>query len=221
MNFVRLVDQYKTVIKLKEEINCRMQNLSFESSRDMILWLNKDEYYRKMKNKDNQLMYLDVATNIWIREKQKLEAIGIQTDIFTGVSSLQELEWKYLYIMFSVLRVENHMSDQDCIDMIHELIELGVTGIALYQIIERETEQREKIIVNLSRYLKHLGEYLQATSLLMEATLKYTKNEEICLELADVFLSTNNINSAYECLDKIEKPSEEILMLKRDIKGLL
>ena len=218
---MRNEQRHEQLISLKKEIDSKLQDLSFQARKDLILWLSKSKEFKKLKIKDNQLIYLDRACNIWIKEKKTLTSFGIWEDFFSGITLLDELEEKYTAVKFAALRFETEMPKEYYLDGIHRCMKRGISGIAIFEILMRETLYKEKNSVDLSRLLKEAGYNIQAFTLLQEAAKKFDESQEIRLELADCWLSEERLEEAYACLKEVKSPSDEIrLLIKALEEGL-
>ena len=215
---MKIEEQYKNLLEIKKEINIRLQNLDFYKIKDLILWLTKSEIYQKLKSKDNQLIALDIFVSIWLQEKQNMDAFEMQGDIFYGVSSLEEVESKYLDAKFLVFRIENGVPYEYCLEGVRKVLQARFSAYALYVIILRESYLREKNILALARLFKAENELVKTIGLLQKALEKYETNEEMLLELADCWIMSGQWQKAYECLEKIENPNDEITELVNELK---
>ncbi len=207
--------QYEELLELCPQIDEKLKELNFEKIKELFIWLAKSASYQKLKQKENQLIMLDVFCQIWLEEKKRLETVGISEDIFFGVDSLKTLEKKYLTIQFGALRLETAMPVEYYQQAVDEIIDYRVSGIALHTIIMRETAERAENIVKLGRLLKQKGQTVTALFLLQKGNESYPQDQEILLELADCWLEGEQYNQAYECLQKIQKPDENVLELLR------
>lgn len=210
---MRLQQQYDLLLELKEEINSKLKDLSYEKIKELILWLAKSNAFQKLKDKENELIILDFFCTTWMEEKKRLTDLGIEEDIFYGITSLDEVESKYLTVKFAALRMEVDMPIEFYEQAVDSIIEKKVTGVAICKIIVRETAEREKNILQIAGLLKIKGQYITALVLLQEGSEIYPENDEILLELADCWLEGQQWKQAYECLKKIKIPNTEVSKL--------
>lgn len=218
---MRIQEQYATLLTVKEEINEKLQNLDFEKEKELMLWLAKSEKYQKVREKDNQLIILDILCDIWLTEKRTLESKGIHEDIFYQIDSLNAMEKKYLTLKFGILRLETSMPEEYYQQFIDVVITYKISSVALFRVIMRETLEKSKNIVKLARLLKNRNQIITATLLLQEAEESFEKDSDILLELADCWLEGQQWKTAYDCLVKIEKPDDEICELIHNLEGML
>lgn len=218
---MKLQQQYEALVGLQKEIDKRMAALDFHAIKELILYLAKSEEYQKLKGKDNRLSMLDQFCSIWMREKKNLEALGIHSDIFDGISSLNDVEEKYLTIKFGVLRLEKGMPGEYCRQFAEEVIRRRISGVALFAILMRETGKRKSNCLKLARFLKAEGQTVTALTFLQEAERTFAGSEELLLELADCWLVGRQYQAAFECLQRIGNPDREIRELLMELKGIL
>ena len=215
---MRISQQYEELIFLKNTINQKLSEQSFQGRKELILWLSKSKMYQKLKSKDNQLIYLDCACKIWLQEKKKLTALGIGDDFFSEVISLEEIEQRYLTVKFAGLRLEQEMPVEYWIQAVEKMLAQRISGIAAFIIFQTETLEREKNLLRLAGLLKELGHNLQALVLLRESVHVYAENEAIRLELAGCWLERGELKEAYACLKEAEHPSENVRGLIRELE---
>ena len=175
--------QHEELLALRPEIDERLRDLNFEKIKELQLWLAKSESFKILKVRDNQLIFLDEFCRIWLEEKKKLSQMGINTDIFYGVDSLEALERKYLTIQFGILRLETPMSVEYYEQAVDDFINYHISGIALYQILMRETARREENIVRLAGLLLDRKQMVTAVFLLQKGKETFPQNKDIILSL--------------------------------------
>lgn len=218
---MNIQQQYEALLKLQPEIDKRLKDPDFQEIKELLLWLAKSEAFQKLKKKRNSLSMLDCFGSIWLEEKKKLTKIGIEDDIFFGIHSLADVERKYQIMKFGMLRMETAMPEAYYRQVIDEMIDYRISGIALAQIIIRETCTREKNIIKVSRLLKEQGQIVTAIMLLEKAEEYYPQNEEIILELADCWITGQQWERALACLEKMENPGESSLKLKKELEQVI
>lgn len=216
---MRLEKQYQELLRLKEEINQRLKvGTDFEKIKELMLYLAQDKAYFKLKVKDNQLFMLALFFDIWMREKRKLPDLGVETDIFYKVSSLNDVEQKYQRIKYYGLRIENSVPD-DYIEQAFEwLIEDRVSGIAIGTIVRKETTKREQNILHIAQYLRRGGDSLNALLLMQYANEKFPGQEKLLLEEADIWLEGQHFERVLELLSQIENPSMQTKGLIEELR---
>lgn len=213
--------RYEELLALRPQIDERLTDLNFAKIKELQLWLAKSESFKILKTRDNQLTYLDVFCHIWLEEKKKLSQIGIDTDIFYGVDSLESLERKYLTVQFGVLRLETSMPIEYYEQAVDDFIDYHISGIALYAILMRETAQREENIAKLANLLIDRGEIMTAFFLLQKGKEAFPKNKKILLRLSDCWLAGGQHSQAYQCLLEIKKPDRKTKELIQTLKETL
>lgn len=214
-------EQYKKLIELKEEINTRLVDLDFDKIKELLLWLAGNRDYFKLKSTDNQLEALEFLKSIWLEEKKYINEFEMQGDAFTGVNSLRTVECRYLKAHFYILRLENDMSEETCMQSVQELIVEKYSALFLFSIIVRETEMIENNIIKLGRILKKQNDLVRSIGLLKLGVEKYPKNDELILELADCWITAQQYAVAYEYLKKIENPDNEVVELLIELEKVL
>lgn len=207
---MKIEQRYQELLKLRAELDEKLKDLNFEKIKELVLWLKKSLIFQKLKKEDNQLSMLDCFCNIWIEEKKQLARMNIHEDIFGGVQSLEDIEYKYLMIKYCALRIENEVPLEWCEHAVDRLIEYQVSGIAMGTIFIAESCKRMENIIKLARFLKGKGEIIKAVYLLQYADKEYPMKTEVLLELADCWLEGQQWQQAYECLVKIEAPDETV-----------
>lgn len=216
---MRLEEQYQELIRLKEEINQRLQKgTAFEDIKELMLYLAQDKAYFKLKAKENQMFMLALFFDIWMREKRKLSDLGVETDIFDKVSSLDDMEQKYQRIKYCGLRIENAVPDDYIEQALEWLGEDRVSGIAIGMIVRKETEKREQNILYIAQYLRRIGDSLNALLLMQYANEEFPGQENLLLEEADIWLEGQHFERALELLSQIENPSMQIKGLIEELR---
>ena len=213
--------RYEELQLLVKEIDDRLQEVNFQKIKELMFWLMKSEIYQKLKIKENKLIRLKRFLDIWLEEKKQLVMLGIQEDIFYEVHSLADIEKKYEIIQYSGLRVENEVPSFLCEEIVDELIEYKVSGIAICKIIIWETYKREKNILKISRILKEKNQVITANILLKEALKVYLENEEMWIELAECWMLGQQWNQALDCLLKIKEPKIEVQELIKELEKVI
>lgn len=215
---MKIEQRYKALMQLKEEINENLTGLDFNRIKELLLWLAQSKVYQKLKREDNQLYMLYNFCSIWLEEKKKLPGIGITDDIFNNISSLKDIEDKYMTIEFGVLRIETSMPDEFYEQFIDTIINDKISGIALERIIALETLKKEENVLEVARRLKKRHQIVTAVILLEAAEGTYLKNNDILLELSNCWLEGGQEERALECLKKIENPDEKVYELMEKIR---
>lgn len=208
---MRLKQQYQELLRLKKEIDQRLNTgTDFWSIKELMLYLANDPVYPKLKSKENQLIMLESFLNIWLKEKKRLPDLRIETDIFYHVSSLDDVERKYQKIKYCALRVENNVPDKYLEEAFEWIKADHVSGIAIGNIVNSETEKREENFLSIVQYLKCKGNPFDALLLIQYANDIFPGQEKLLVEEADIWLAGQQLDKALETLAKIESPSQEI-----------
>lgn len=215
---MKIEEQYKQLLTLKEELNNRLKDLNFEKIKELTLYLSKLPIYHKLKSKDNQLIALEYFLNIWLQEKKKLEIFGLKEDVFTGIHSLGDIEEKYTAIKYAVLRLENRVPEAYCEQAINELIDLNVSGIAIGKVIVSETSRGEENLLSMACWMKAKSQLVTAITLLQYGAEVYPNNDDLLLQQADCWIEAQQWGAAYECLKRIEEPNAEIQELIEELE---
>lgn len=219
---MRLEQQYRELLRLKKEINIRLKRgTDFQNIKELMLMLAKDQGYQILKGKENQMIILDCFLGIWLKEKRRLSELGIETDIFYQVSSLDELEQKYQTIRYCGLRIENNVPDEYIEQAFLWLIDQKVSGIAIGKIVIYGTKHRENNLLYLARGLKQKGDLTNAILLLQYARENYPKQEKFLLEEADCWLQGQQWQRAQALLREIEKPTAEIQEITEGLQRVI
>ncbi|MDE7250942.1 MAG: hypothetical protein K2N82_13910 [Lachnospiraceae bacterium] len=216
---MRLEEQYQELLRLKREIDQRLKmGTDFGKIKELMLYLAQDKAYFKLKEKENQMIMLECFFNIWLREKKKLPDLGVETDIFHKVSSLDDMEQKYQRIKYCGLRIENAVPGDYIEQALEQLIEEQVSGIAIGTIIRKETEKREQNILSITHYLRQRGDSLNALLLIQYANEKFPGEEKLLLEEADIWLEGQHFERVLELLSQIKNPSMQIKGLIEELR---
>lgn len=219
---MRLEHQYRELLRLKEEINIRLsRGTDFQNIKELMLMLAKDQGYQVLKGKENQMIILDCFLGIWLKEKRRLPELGIETDIFYQIGSLNELEHKYQKIKYCGLRIENKVPDEYIGQAFAWLADQRISGIAMGKIVISETKCRESNILYLAGKLKQTGDLMNAILLLQYAREIYPKQEKFLLEEADCWLQGQQWKRAQALLQEIEKPTAEIQEITEGLQRVI
>lgn len=214
--------QYRELLRIKEEIDQRIKNgTDFQKIRELMLYLTQEKIYSKLKCADNQLIKLDRFFNIWLEEKKKLSDYGIETDIFYKVSSLEDVERKYLKIQYCSLRIENHVPEEYCEQALEQVEKDKVSGLAIGKIIVYETKRREENLIYMARFLRQKGDILNALLLMQYANETFHGNEKLLLEEADIWIEGQQLTKAVEVLSKIENPSQCVNAMTAELRQVI
>ena len=209
------------ISEIKREINTKLDKLNFIRLKELILWLKKSPDYLRLKKEDVQLQILDFFIDIWLQEKQNRDTFEMQGDIFYGVTSLEEIEDKYLAARFAILRLESGIPYEYCEEAVVRLIEYDYSGYALFSIIMKESKQYEENICKLAGVLKDRNELVRAIGILQRGLKEYPLSEKLLLELADCWLTAQQWKNAYECLKQIENPAVQIEEMIIELEKLI
>jgi tetratricopeptide (TPR) repeat protein len=214
-------EKYKALLKLEKEIDMRLRHTDFDGMKELLLFLAQSEDYLKMKSYEQSLRVLDTFAGLWIEEKKKLTDIGINDDIFYHISSLKDAERKYHIILFGVLRFETAMPEEYYEQVIDNILEEHISGIALGQIIANNTVDRINNAVKISRRLNARGETVRSICMLQKMATYFPEDKDILLELAGCWMDGQQWEQALECLKKIKEPDKEVQAVIEELEKVL
>ena len=167
--------------------------------------------------KDNQLMILMLVCSIGAVETQ----IGVRQTFLEKAHNLSGLEDLYTSLKYYCRRFENDMPQEYLLEGIEYIIENSFSGVAIYCVIEVQTWKVEANVLIIARYLKSVEAIETATLLLQMAVMKYNKNEDLLMELADCWILLNNWKQAHSILKKIENSSGEVKEIMNELREAL
>lgn len=215
-------EQYQEILKLKHEINTRLsKGIDYTSIKDLTIFLAQSNEYQKLYRTENQLIMLSHFITIWREEQEKMPPHAMSENIFYQIVSLDELERKYHRIEYYGLRVENHVPELYCDQLLDWLLEHKVSGLALGIIIRNRTEKVRENLLYIAQELKRKNEFPNAVLLLQYAHAEYPDSEELLLEEADCWLQAMQWQRALELLQKIENPTTEILEVISELQQVI
>ncbi|MBQ7067280.1 MAG: hypothetical protein IJN92_10720 [Lachnospiraceae bacterium] len=218
---MKIEKQYSALLELEKEINERLKKNDFVSIKELILWLAKSSDFQKLKKKENSLIMLDAFCGIWLEEMKQLPDWGILDNIFSSVSSLNDIEERYQNIKFLALRVENNVPEEFCIDLLDKVIEQKISGIAIGRIVISETLNGVENILKIARLLKEKMQLITAI-LMLEYTHKgHPENDDILLEMAGCWMEGQQWEKTLECLLLIKKPDPSVKELIQELEKMI
>ena len=218
---MKIEEQYVRIMNLQKEINVRLKDLDFLKTKELVLWLVNEKDFARLKNKDNQLLMLDILKNIWLEEKKRMNDFEMQGDAFWRVDSLDDVETRYSKVHFDILRIENNMPEEYCTNAVQDLITNKYSAFFIYTVIVRETAQIKRNILQLCRLIKKQNDLIKTIGLLNLGIQKYPQDEEMILELADCWIIAQQYDKAYDCLKKISEPNEMIKEMMSELEKVL
>lgn len=218
---MRLEEQYNQLIELKKTINAKLENLDFNRRKELLLWLAQDKAYTRLKKKDNQLLFLNFFSSIWLEEIKKNNEFQMKGDAFFGVSSLSDVEEKYHAGKFLALRIENDMPEELILEAVNEVIDWKYSGFALRMMISTETRDGVGNVIKLARFLMNANQAAKAIGLLECENEKCPGNDEIVLELASCWLEVQQYQKAYECLCLITNKAQHVNEMIQELEKLV
>lgn len=219
---MNLQKQYQEISRLKHEINTRLsKGTDYPAIRELALFLAKDKKYQALYRTENQLIKLQHFLTIWREEQEKMAGQAETENIFYQIDSLDELEQKYCRIEYYGLRIENHVPEPYCSQLLDWLLEHKVSGIALGVIIRNRTEKGMENLLCIAQELKRKMELPNAVLLLQYAREKYPEEETFLLEEVDCWLQVKQWRTALELLQKIEAPTAEILEIITELRQVV
>ena len=210
-------EQYKELQNIINKIENELCDNSFDKIKDLIRWKTNSSLYQKLKGKDNKLIQFDFFCEIWMQEKMESPDL---IDIFCNVNNLEQLENKYRDIQYAVLRVENNIPRELCVEQIEKIMQEKVSGIALALITARESATRERVTVEIADIL--LSKNIVMTIYYLQYSQKlYKNNSELYLKEAECWLAANEPNVALNCLQKIEKPDTATCEMIKELQRVI
>lgn len=217
-----LQKQYQKISELKSEINSRLfRGTDYLSIKELAIFLAQDAAYQELYKMENQLIKLQHFLTIWREEQEKMPAQAASENIFYRIGNLDELEQKYRRIEYYGLRIENHVPEPYCSQLLDWLLEHKVSGIALGIIVRNRTEQGSRNILCIAQELKRRAELPNAVLLLQYAHEKYSDEEAFLLEEADCWLQAGQGKKALELLQEIKQPSTAIQELIAELEQVI
>ena len=217
---MQIKEQYEKKTELYKEIDKKLQDTSFEKIIEIQRWMLKSKEYQLLKAKDNKLFFFDSFCRIWIEEKKRMLCVEDEKDIFWRTQNIEEIESKYYDILFTILRVENHVSEQDIQQGIDKIIEEEISGIAIGYILMVESECKKENVISISQLLVQKNEYIKAIELLQYAQACISQDNDFILVEADCWITIRQWNQSLNCLKKISNPDREILELIQNIERI-
>lgn len=210
------------MLRLRKEIDAHLEaGTDFPQMRELMLFLAKDIGYAKLKTKENQLIQLDRFLGIWLEERRKLPALGLDRDIFYGISSLAGVEQKYQRILYLGLRIENRLPLVYAHQAMDWMEEWKISGIAIVRIIAGETQKGKENLLLVAQEMKNRGELPNAILLLQYANEQYPGEEALLLEEADCWLRGEQWEKAYELLTSIQEPAAETQQMILELRQVI
>lgn len=204
---------HSCIEEIKDEMN---ELLEAGNVKEVVQWIGKQEHDDVLM-KDNQLMILMLVCSIWAVETR----IGVVETFLEKAHNLAELETLYTNLKYYCRRFENDMPDEYLLEGIEYILEKVFSGVAVYSVIEVQTWKAEENTLRIVKYLKAVEAVETAILLLQMAIMKYNKNTDLLLELADCWLLLSNWKQAYDILKKIEKPSDEVKEIMKELEEVL
>ncbi len=216
---MRLNEQYQELLRLEKEINHRLKSgTDFQKIKELMLDLARDKAYSRLKTKENHLIMLECFFTIWLAEKKKLPELGIETDIFYQVYGLKDIERKYRKIQYCGLRIENDLPDEYCEQIIEDLMDEKISGLAIGKVVVFETKKREDNILRIAQWLRRKGDILNALLLVQYGNEAFPDQEKLLREEAEIWLSGQQEERAAELLNRIRSLSQETRKSNKKIR---
>lgn len=218
---MRLKEQYNQLVELKKAINTKLDNMDFNGRKELLLWLAQNKEYARLKNKDNQLLFLNYFSSIWLEEIKNNNEFKMKGDAFYGVSSLNDVEQKYHAGKFLVLRIENDMPREFILEAVKEVIGWQYSGFALRMMISAETKDRVGNVIKLARVLMDVNQAVKAIGLLECESEKSPENDDIILELASCWMEVQQYKNAYEYLCLVTNKTQYVNEMIKELEKLV
>lgn len=217
---MKIEKQYRALLELEKEINERLKKNDFHSIKELILDLTKSPEFQKLKSKDNNMIMVDAFCNIWLQEMKQLPDWGISDNIFSSISSLNDIEEKYQTVKFLALRVENNVPEEFCREMLETVIEQKISGIAIARIVINESLNGVDNILKIASLLKEKMQLITAILMLEYAHKQYPENDDILLQIAECWMEGQQWEKTLECLQQLKNPDQSVNELIHELEKI-
>ena len=177
-------EQNDKISIIKKKVDAHLINHDFDKIKTMIIELDEDEDFALLKDNDIALSMLDTFIISWFREKNELTPLGIESDIFDDVNSLDDLVKKYSFVSSRISLFEEDAANDIVENAIEEFIGRDISGIALFNILKNESCKIVENTVKISLCLRAKKEYIKDMFFLKMASEIYAGNKEIMTEMS-------------------------------------
>lgn len=216
-----LGEQFQTLIKVKSNINKQLLHLDREAIKSLLLTFAKDSLLKKLAEKDNQLFFLNSFCNIWLEEQKQYIHYKQSFDIFYDISSLADVEEKYISIWFYTLRFETKIPHAYRIQALQYFSRRHISGVALCYIAHAATAKPEQNLLKIAREMMYQQDYVSACILLQELKRRYPFHVKVLRTLSRCWSDCRQWEPALQCLRSIRHPSKSDLNTIQKLKGIL
>lgn len=182
--FMEFKEQNDKISIIKKKVDAHLNDHDFDKIKTMIIELDEDEDFALLKDNDIALSMLDTFIISWFREKNELTPLGIESDIFDDVNSLDDLAEKYSFVSSRISLFEEDAANDTVENAIEEFIGRDISGIVLFNILKNESCKIVENTVKISLCLREKKEYIKDMFFLKMASEIYAGNKEIMTEMS-------------------------------------
>lgn len=154
---------------IKKDIDKKLANWNEQIAEEVLMTFKSETKLKKLVEKDNQLIKLKCLCVLQMDECMKLSKIGLESTVFNGINSLEEMEKHFLKLQFGMLRLECQMPQEKYEEVMDYIIRHKVSGIVLNFMIRSTTEDYLENVKKLTKMLINKKQYITAACLLREA----------------------------------------------------
>ena len=165
--------EYEELCRIKKEIDEKLTDWNEQTIIELLMAFKKEESLKRLVEKDNQLTKLKCLCVLWMDEKIKLSAFGMESTALNEIKSLKDVEKRFLMLQFGMLRLDCQMSREKCDEVIDYIIRYRISGIVLNFMVRSVTEHYLENIKMLVEMLNDRKQYVTAACLLREAGVEY------------------------------------------------
>ena len=97
-SFNRVVDEYEELGRIKKEIDEKLTDWNDQTIIELLRAFKKEESLKRLVEKDNQLIKLKCLCVLWMDEKIKLSAFGMESTALNEIRSLKDVEKRFLML---------------------------------------------------------------------------------------------------------------------------
>lgn len=149
------------------------------------------------------------------------ELCGRTQTVLDSLTHIAQAGERYTDLCFLLWRLENDIPPQEWPFGMAYVREHGISGVALLELAERETREKERNLEKAARLLQQEGMLREAIELLLQATVRYPENETLRILLAQGWLSGGEYRQALVTLQQLQDPPEEVRQLLQTLEQVL
>lgn len=165
--------EYEELCRKKKEIDEKLADWNEQTIEELLNAFRTEGCLKELVAKDNQLTKLKCLCVLWMDERIKFSKLGMESTALYEIKSLKEAEQRFLMLQFGMLRLECHMSQKKCEEVIDYIIRYRVSGIVLNFMIKCTTENYLENVKRLAKLLSEKKQYMTAACLLWEAGVDF------------------------------------------------